>query len=50
MINTNTPLNYFKRDFGQFVELVLQKKAEGEANMFGGGKQTSANGTICHIF
>lgn len=50
IINTNTPLNYFKRDFGQFVELVLRKKAEGEANMFGGGKQTSANGTICHIF
>lgn len=38
IINTNTPLNYFKRDFGQFLELVLRKKAEGEANMFEGRK------------
>lgn len=50
IINTNTPLNYFKRDFGQFVELVLRKKQKGKQICLRGGKQTSANDTICHIF
>lgn len=50
IINTNTPLNYFKRDFEQFVELVLRKKQKGKQICLRGGKQTSANDTICHIF
>lgn len=52
IINTNTPLNYFKRDFGQFVGLVLrgEKKHKGKQICLRGGKQTSTNDTICHMY
>lgn len=51
IINTNTPLNYFKRDFIQFLELVLweKNKQKGKQICLRGGKQTSANDTICHM-
>lgn len=37
IINTNTPLNYFKRDFGQFVGLVLrgEKSIRGSKYVWG---------------
>lgn len=51
IINTNTPLNYFKRDFSTvcWISSAL-KKQKGKQICLRGGKQTSANDTICHIF
>lgn len=49
-ISMNTPLNYFKRDLRQFVELVLWEKHKGKQICLKGVKQTSTNDTICHMY